>query len=477
MTARFDAFVLFAEMRTGSNHLEESLNAFPDIHSYGEVYNPTFLGHHNQFSLFGYDMDRREADPVGLLDKMIAETKGIPEFRLFHDHDQRVVDAVLPNPRIAKVILRRNPLDSYISRKIASATGQGRLTDMKHARNAKIRFDEMEFRHLIGALGTFQEQLRRRLQVTGQTAFHIRYEDITDAEIINGLARFLGSRATLEQTPGKLKKQNPSPMRDKVENFEDMSRVLQRLDPFELEKDAEFEPSRQAQVPTFVAHPDVGLLFLPVKGGPDAAIIDWMARIGGVGRKGLLTKMTQQELRSWMKAHTGYRSFSVLRHPVLRPHVVFNRFILADDRPMYSDPRKVLRQRYKLPIPNSAPGEDWTAENQKEAFKQYLGFLKGNLAGQTSLRVDQAWATQTAVLQGISGVTLPHRIFTEDDMVTGLSDLARDLGIPDAPQAEPEELPGPVALDDIYDGKVEQATIEVYRRDYQNFGFPRWNKR
>lgn len=112
---RFDAFVLFAEMRTGSNYLEESLNALPDVTCHGEVYNPTFLGHHNRFELFGFDMDRRERDPIGLLDAIIAQTEGLPGFRLFHDHDDRVVERVLPDPRIAKVILTRNPLDSYVT--------------------------------------------------------------------------------------------------------------------------------------------------------------------------------------------------------------------------------------------------------------------------------------------------------------------------------------------------------------------------
>jgi LPS sulfotransferase NodH len=49
MTRRFDAFVIFAEMRTGSNHLEESLNGLDDIQCHGELFNPTFIGHHNRF--------------------------------------------------------------------------------------------------------------------------------------------------------------------------------------------------------------------------------------------------------------------------------------------------------------------------------------------------------------------------------------------------------------------------------------------
>ena len=60
MDRKFDAFVIFAEMRTGSNYLEATLNDLPDLDCLGEVYNPTFIAHHNTFEMHGIDMDRRE---------------------------------------------------------------------------------------------------------------------------------------------------------------------------------------------------------------------------------------------------------------------------------------------------------------------------------------------------------------------------------------------------------------------------------
>lgn len=477
MARRFDAFVLFAEMRTGSNYLEESLNTFPDIHCLGEVYNPTFMGHLNMSQMFGYDMDRREQDPLGLLDAIIEQGEGLPGFRLFHDHDDRVVKRVLPDPRIAKVILTRNPLDSYVSRKIASATGQWRLTDMKHAKTAKIHFDAAEFAELLNALQPFQERLRQDLQRAGQVAFQVRYEDINDPDMLNGLAAFLGSDQRVEETSKKLKKQNPAPLRDKVENYDEMVAALSDLDRFGLEKSPELEPDRTAQVRNFVAHPTLGLLFCPIKGAPEASVLTWMGALGGVGKDALIRKMNQKQLRQWMKDHPGFRSFTVLRHPVARAYTVFNRFILPDGRPAYADPRKTLRQRYKVPIPGKAPGEGWTEADQKAAFQGFIGFLKGNLAGQTSVRVDQAWATQTAILQGISSVMIPQAVIQEDQMGQALPALAREIGVADVPEVVEETLPGPHALASIYDGKIEQVLIDTYRRDYIGLGFPRWNKR
>lgn len=41
---RFDSFVMFAEMRTGSNFLEANLNAMPGVTCHGEMFNPHFIG-------------------------------------------------------------------------------------------------------------------------------------------------------------------------------------------------------------------------------------------------------------------------------------------------------------------------------------------------------------------------------------------------------------------------------------------------
>jgi hypothetical protein len=408
---------------------------------------------------------------------MIARTDGLPGFRLFHDHDDRVVDRILPDPRIAKVILTRNPLDSYVSRKIATATGQWRLTDAKNRKSARIVFDAEEFAELMDRLAAFQDRLRRGLQVTGQTAFQVRYEDINDPDVLNGLATFLGSAGRVDSASKKLKRQNPGDLAGKVENYDEMIAALRDVDRFGLTASPDTEPSRGAAVPGFVAHPSAGLLFVPLKGAPEQAVLDWMGEIGGVGREALLRRMTQKDLRQWMKDHPGHRSFTVLRHPMKRAYNTFCRFILPDDRPAYEDPRKVMRQRYKLPIPGKTPGPDWTEAEQKAAFMAFLEFLKPNLDGQTSVRIDAAWASQSAILQGIAQVLTPHALIAEEEMATALPALARVVGVADAPEPRAETIPTPVPLDTIYDGKIEKAAIDAYRRDYITLGFPRWNRR
>jgi len=91
----FDYFVIFAEMRTGSNFLELNLRKFPDLNTFGEAFNPDFLGYPDWPDLFGMTMAMREADPLRLIRDMSDQAKQLPGFRYFFDHDPRVLDELL----------------------------------------------------------------------------------------------------------------------------------------------------------------------------------------------------------------------------------------------------------------------------------------------------------------------------------------------------------------------------------------------
>lgn len=131
MTLGFDSFVVFAEMRTGSNFLEANLNAFAGIKCHGEAFNPHFIGYPNTTQILGVDQATRDAEPADLLRAIRSDPAGLGGFRYFHDHDPRILDTVLEDRNMAKIILTRNPVESYVSWKIAQATGQWKLTDMK----------------------------------------------------------------------------------------------------------------------------------------------------------------------------------------------------------------------------------------------------------------------------------------------------------------------------------------------------------
>ncbi|MEQ3624593.1 MAG: nodulation protein NodH [Celeribacter sp.] len=476
--ARFDKFVLFAEMRTGSNYLEDNLNQMPGLTCHGELFNPHFVGQHNRDEKFGVSLRDRDADPDALLTAMQSQTDGLPGFRYFHDHDARVLDSCLPDPRCAKVVLTRNPVDSYVSLRIARQTNQWRLTNVTHRKAARIRFDPEEFEQFLARMQAFQLRLQRGLQISGQTAFHIHYDDINDVEVLNGLGRFLGADvAPLERASNRLKRQNPAPLEDKVENYDEMIAALARMDGFGLSRIPNAEPRRGPVVPSYVAAPHAPLLFLPIKGGLVEEINAWLAAYDDAAPEDVLCDFNQKSLRQWKRQNKGHRSFAVLRHPMSRAHEVFCQHILNTGPGAYLEIRETLRRVHDLPLPDGAPGEDWTPAQHRAAFAAFLHFLKANLAGQTAIRVDPAWATQAAVLEGMSTFAQPDMLLREDRLATGLAQLVQQIGgtrMPPAP--EPQEK-GPFPLSEIHDGELEKLCREVYSRDYMQFGFRVWTRR
>ncbi|WP_306678793.1 nodulation protein NodH [Pseudogemmobacter lacusdianii] len=460
--ARFTSFVLFAEMRTGSNFLEANLNALPGLSCLGEVFNPHFIGKKDQTEMFGVDLAARERDPFALLAALRAKTEGMAGFRYFHDHDARVLPALLDDPACAKIILTRNPVDSYVSWKIAQATGQWKLTNAKNLKTAQADFDAAEFRAHLEALQGFQLQLMHGLQTRGQTAFYIDYDDIQDVAVLNGLAAWLGLEARLEGLDDKLKKQNPEEIGEKVTNLPEMEAALARLDRFNLNRTPNFEPRRPPAIPSFVAAG--GLLFQPIRSGPEAQVKAWLLAHGP-----LEGDFVQKSLRQWKRAHPGHRSFTVIRHPLLRAHQAFLSQIVSGK---LSEHRQALIRGQGADLP--PPGKPFADLDQhRAAFAAFLRYAKLSVAGQMGQRVSPHWASQSAVLQGFAGFQTPDLVLREDQLAEGLAFAAAEAGLTAlAPPAADRAAHDALAA--IWLPDLEEAAREAYPRDYMGFGFGPW---
>src|SRR6056297_478178 len=474
MNGPFDYFVVFAEMRTGSNFLETNLNAFDAFECHGEAFNPHFIGYPNRTEILGVTQAMRDADPMRLINTIKEHSEGLGGFRFFNDHDQRVLDICLNDPRCAKIILTRNPVDSYVSWKIAQATGQWKLTNVKRRRDSKVRFDVAEFEKHEAHLQSFLVFLLNRLQVTGQTAFYVAYEDIQSLDVVNGLARFLGSDERLEALDESLKIQNPGSLEDKVSNYDEMERALSGQDLCNLTRTPNFEPRRGAAVPAYVTGARAPLLYMPVRSGPEDEVRAWMAALDDVSQETLPTHLNQKALRQWKRRNPGHRSFTVLRHPVARAHDAFCKKILSNGPGAFTDIRKTLRNFYKIPIPGGEPDATYDRRAHREAFVGFLNFLRANLSGQTNIRTDAHWASQVVILQGMAQFGIPDMVLREADMAKHLTMLAGQIGYSAAKTPERAPDDSPFALADIYDDEIEALVSDIYQRDYVMFGFEPW---
>ncbi|MEP3845936.1 MAG: nodulation protein NodH [Paracoccaceae bacterium] len=470
----FNSFVIFAEMRTGSNFLEKNLQQFEGLNCYGEAFNPVFVGYPNTDNILGVKQEMRDTDPQTLLQKIKEDPNGLSGFRYFHDHDPRVFDHVMDDPKCAKIVLTRNPIDSYVSRKIAVATGQWKLNDAKARKDAKATFDVDEFSDHMAALQGFQVKLLNRLQISGQTAFFVAYEDLQDVRVMNGIAQYLGIPDQLDALDKSLKKQNPSPISDKVSNFEDMRAALVDLDAFNLTRTPNFEPRRGPAVPTWVTAQQAPLLFMPVRGQLDEAVEQWLADLDGVTSAELGRKRSQNDLRDWLRDSVGHQSFTIVRHPLIRAHHAFCHRILSFGEGAFPMIRQKLQHRYKLKLPESADDSSYDKVAHRAAFVGFLEFIKANLAEQTTVRIDLSWASQSGTISGISEFLLPDRILREDRLPEDLPTLAKSVGYSDPPAFDGVQEIGRYCLADIYDSEIESRARSAYARDYLMFGFKDW---
>lgn len=458
MASLFDGFVIFAEMRTGSNHLEDSLNALEGVTCHGEIFNPVFVGQKDRMDLMGMDMDDRTRDPSRFLSGVLSQSAGLAGFRFFHDHEPRILDTILQDRRIAKLILTRNPLDSYVSWKIAQDTGQWRLTDARHARSGRITFDAEEFEDMLRAWSGFRQRIDHALRVTGQSAFSIRYEDINDVDVLNGAAEFLGVSDRLPSVSERFKRQNPQDLEDKVMNTDEMASALSRVDRFGLDRVLTHGYAPPAGVSRIVVHGPRRLMFIPMPGAPVTGARVWMAASRDAGDEQAMTGLSQRELRKWMRTHPGFHSFTIVRHPALRAMMSYL-MLLKEDR---TELRNRINTLYGVPFPTDG-------DPSRDDMLIYLSFLAGQLSGQTTLPKLPMWAPQSAYLQALSKVVIPHVILREGEPVPSGPLAGLDAGL-----SNPVIERATERLSAVHDPEIEELVTRAYRRDYLQFGFGPW---
>ncbi|MCC5971289.1 MAG: nodulation protein NodH [Pararhodobacter sp.] len=462
---RFDSFVVLAEMRTGSNLLETTLNQFDGVTCHGELFNPVFINKPGTDAYLGVTFAMREGDPFALL-AAIRAPGGMTGFRLFHDHDPRIRDHVLTDPACAKIILTRNPLDSYVSRKIAAGTGQWKLHNVSKLKTAQAMFDADEFEAHLSILQSAQLQIQHVLQTTGQSAFYIGYDDLNDTRVLNGLAAWLGVKGRIDAPSRMLKKQNPEPIEAKLVNPQALAPGLARLDRFDLGRTPNFEPRRAPMLGACHAGAQTPLLFLPLRGAPEGEVLHWMAALDGGAASDLRRDFTAASLRDWKRANPGFRAFTVLRHPLRRAWWAFNRRVLTGDaKPVVEH----LVRLYGVSFPDDP--QHLSPDEKRAAFLAYLRFVRASLSGQTGLQPWPFWASQAALLDGFGQIAPPDLILREAELATDLPRLAAQMGHPAPPSWQnADDIAPPV------DPEIEAAAQEAYWRDYDQFGFDALSK-
>lgn len=477
--ANYTYFAIFGAMRSGSNLLEQSLNQYAGIVCHGELFNPAFIGHSENMSLFGLSLADREKSPDALVEAMIdnAGTE-IAGLRIFQNHDPRAIEFMLENPDCGKIILQRDPLQSYVSLAIARQTDQWLLTNAPERRGGKIHFDEHVFSDYRDAQADYYTNIRKTLRETGQSALWVDYPEQTEIATLNGIAKFLGSREKLKKVQVKIRRQNPGGLEEKVDNYSDMISFLGQRSETDNALETILDPARRANIPKMTTCNNNPVLFAPIPGGPNDAVINWMRTIDGSEPT---TGHNQRTLFTWMQEHPNMTTISAVSHPVSRAYDVFMTKIFITSEDSYRVIRNKLINHFGLDIPEMGLSKTYTRDallasgygigQHRAAFHTFLRFLKSNLDGQTSIRIDELWATQASILAAFSSVIPIALIAKDSELVNAFSYVEGKLNILNPTINSSENQPYLFNLKEVYTQQTENLTRKVYGVDYTRLGF------
>lgn len=232
-------FVIMAMMRSGSNLLQQKMNAISGVLCHGEVFNNSQSGLDVGFekreplvpTLKAIDRDNQ---PVAYLNRLIelsnAEHIG---FRLFENHNNPMIEPLIEDKRILKIVLVRDFLESYVSLEIARQNNQwimNRVGTRKEWRPVKVNFDAFKTYALRQSL--FYYEIINRCVLTGQNYLPIQYSELNDPATDEALLGLLGPHRKLDRSRITAQRQNPEPLEQKIENYAELrdKLVKQRLD-------------------------------------------------------------------------------------------------------------------------------------------------------------------------------------------------------------------------------------------------------
>jgi hypothetical protein len=471
-------------MRTGSNLFEETITQFEDIICFGELFNPHFIGAPKRPTLETVTIEERDADPISAIETMIMQNpEKLTGFRLFSDHDPMVLDHCLKDETCAKIVLTRNPMDSFVSHQIAAQTGQWKLRNLHLRKDAKIEFKIDDFQMYLEARNANRSLINGVLQTTGQTAFQISYEDMANLETFNGVAKFLGIDKTLTSFVTEAKRQNPDSLEDKLTNYKQMREQVRDLNIFESETEAYIEPSKTRTSVVIHAGRTFPVMYFPVTYDPKDPTLNWMQRLEADGNPPE-TNMTGMQVQQWLSGTRDRFVISCLEHPVERAFRAFN------DRIVFLPPeqnkwiRAAMVSQFGLDLPtwqpNSIPTKDelgsydYGAESHAKNFEKFLEFLKGNLRGQTRAPLSPEWGSQHLQIESFHRWTVPNFTIRPDQRDAMFKVIENMIGKEPATEPIVETEGAIIPLEQVYSDRIEKMTRVAYFNDYRKFGFQDW---
>ncbi len=237
-------FLIAAIERTGSNLLAGMLDSHPEITCHHELFHSKeiyySLSHRSEMSGL-FPIGRRNENPGKFLDFIwnydYKKNNRAIGFKMFPGHNDSLLDQLLQDPAVKKIILERtNALHLYTSLLISRNTGVYSFLikdDKKPPGPMKVEFDVKAFFEYDKRNRAFYNHVENTLKQTRQDFKRLQYETMLKESEKIALLEFLGVNAQPELLEVRHKKQNPPRLKDRISNYQQVTSELKGT-PYEI---------------------------------------------------------------------------------------------------------------------------------------------------------------------------------------------------------------------------------------------------
>ena len=477
----FTSFVMLGAMRSGSNLLESYLNKYEGLICHGELFQRSFIGSLGCTKYLGIDLDTRNAEPQRLLTAArAANPRKITGFRMFQEHDQMVMDMVLKDRFCAKIILTRDPIESFVSLQIALITKQWLVSDIAHRKEVQIHFDLDEYAAYLKTRAHFYDLIANALSISEQPFFQIDYSMLGEINNINRLAAFIGDRQAKSKLAQPIKRQNPGTLASKISNIEEVRAALD-APALHQQHPPILTPVLESDTDTSRAYfcQNLPLAFGPQPAVPDLGVRTWLAFHN---KQAVSNGYTSHKFAEWQARAPNSVFFTVVRHPVLRAYNAFMNKIFNSAEGGYIAIRKDLESQFGLMLPqgeisikhsrSALESSGYGMEEHRISFKLFLIFVAKNLEAKTKIRQDGKWQLQTEIIRRYKIMHPDVIVLKNETLKLGLKYLENRMNL--TPNNHWENTPEPAypfPLAEVYDAEIEALTRAAYGPDYQELGY------
>ena len=227
------SFFIFAEPRSGSNHLVSLLDSHPEITCHGEIFRPKFTPSKKiDSALKKWDChQRRLYEPLKFLDeiKNVSTQNCLVGFKLFRPH--------LPSPKIELLtndlrvihLERDNLLARYSSLLTAKKSGSGRLEISEPRMNVKVNFRKRSFLQYVKRQTTEKKHIREEIRkIPNSNLFSVKYNELNVGLTHQKILEFLGIQNTSFNLISNQAKRNQHDMLERFNNREEVIKFLDK---------------------------------------------------------------------------------------------------------------------------------------------------------------------------------------------------------------------------------------------------------